>query len=52
MPDYQSMYHKTYNAITDAERLIDQAKEILRTTQQECEKMYIETEDTPPEDNK
>jgi hypothetical protein len=42
MHDYEKLYHKAYNAITDAERIINQAMEILREVQQECEEIYIE----------
>ena len=47
MPDYKKLYYKAYNAITDVERLIEAAATILRTAQQECEEMYIETDDRP-----
>jgi|GEM_PF-3580268 len=33
MPDYKKLYHKTFNAITDAERLLEHAAKILRATQ-------------------
>jgi len=44
MPDYEKLYHKTYNAITDAERLIETAANMLRIVQQQCEKIYIEAD--------
>lgn len=47
MPDYKKLYHKTFNAITDAERLILQASCLLKTIQQECEEIVIESEDAP-----
>ena len=47
MPDYKKLYHKAYNAMTDAERLVDKAAAILRTTQQQCEKIYVDADDTP-----
>lgn len=50
MPDYEKLYHKTYNAITDAERLIESASILLRMTQQECENLYVESSDSPSED--
>jgi len=50
MPDYKKLYHKAYNAITDVERLIEEATTILRTAQQECEEIYIQTDDTPSEE--
>jgi len=52
MVDYKQMYHKTFNAITDAERLIEMAAAMLRIVQQECEELYIETDDTPTEEDK
>ena len=42
MADYQKLYHKTFNAVTDAERLLEQASMLLKTVQQECEDLYIE----------
>jgi len=51
MADYKKLYHKTYNAITDVERLIETAATILRLTQQECEELYVETDDAPPEED-
>jgi len=48
MPDYEKLYHKTYNAITDAERLIETAAAILRSVQQACEELYIEASDISP----
>ena len=50
MADYKTLYHKTYNAITDAERLIETAAALLRTVQQECEEAYIAAGDTPREE--
>ena len=50
MPDYKKLYHKTYNAITNAERLIESAAALLRIAQQECEEIYTETDNTPSED--
>ena len=49
MPDYEKLYHKTFNAITDVERLLEQAKTILQTIQQECEDIYAETDDKQAE---
>ncbi|MDL2232180.1 hypothetical protein LJC63_01185 [Ruminococcaceae bacterium OttesenSCG-928-L11] len=42
MANYKAMYAKTFNAITDAERQLQQVAELLRITQQECEEMFIE----------
>ena len=42
MPDYKKMYHKAFNAITDAERMIETAAVMLRIVQQECEEIYSE----------
>ena len=47
MPDYKKLYHKAYNAMTDAERLVDKAASMLRTAQQECEEIYVGADDTP-----
>ena len=46
MPDYKKLYHKAYNAMTDAERMVDKAATMLRAAQQECEEIYAEAEDT------
>ena len=50
MPDYKKLYHKTFNAITDAERLIETAAALLRIVQHECEELYIDTTDDTPEE--
>ena len=42
MLDYKKLYYKTFNAITDAERLVETAAAMLRTAQQECEEIHIE----------
>lgn len=47
MADYRKLYHKTFNAITDAERLIEQAATLLKATQLECESLYAESDNTP-----
>ena len=47
MPNYKKLYHKAYNAMTDAERLVDKAASMLRTAQQECEEIYADADDTP-----
>ena len=47
MPDYKKLYYRTFNAITDAERLVKQAFLILATIQQQCENTVIEAEDAP-----
>lgn len=47
MPDYKKLYHKTFNALTDAESLLQQASAIIQKTQQECEELYLEAPDTP-----
>ena len=44
MSDYEKLYHKTFNAMTDAERLMQQAAKILRMVQLECEDIYMEME--------
>jgi len=52
MPDYQKLYQITYGAITHAERLIESTAAMLRIVQQQCEEIYIETDETPPDDEK
>ena len=47
MPNYKKLYHKAYNAITDAERLVDKAASMLRIAQQECEEIYVDADDAP-----
>ena len=47
MPDYKKLYNKAYNAMTDAERLVDKAAATLRAAQQECEEIYVDAEYTP-----
>lgn len=47
MADYKKLYHKVFNAVTDAEALVSQAAHILRTVQQECEDIYTDADDTP-----
>ena len=47
MPDYKKLYHKAYNAMTDAERLVDKAATMLRTVQHECEEIYVDANDAP-----
>lgn len=42
MPDYRAMYHKLFNAITDAINLLQQV-------QQDTEEIYISTEKTVQE---
>jgi len=47
LADYKRMYHKMFNAVTDAEQLASQATRILRGAQLECEEMYTDADDTP-----
>ena len=47
MADYKKLYHKMFNAATDAEKLISQAACIMRTAQQECEETYMGADETP-----
>lgn len=42
MPDYRAMYHKLFNAITDAINLLQQV-------QRDTEEIYISTEKTVQE---
>ncbi|WRS27824.1 hypothetical protein U6B65_01470 [Oscillospiraceae bacterium MB08-C2-2] len=43
MPNYKKLYHKAFNALTDAQRLIQAADLLLKSTQAECEQMFVET---------
>ena len=45
MADYKKMYHKMFNAVTDAEQLASQAARIMRSAQLECEEMYSDADD-------
>ena len=47
MPDYKKMYHKMFNAVTDAEQLVSRASRMMRAAQLECEEMYTEADETP-----
>ena len=55
MPDYEKMYKKAFNALTDAEariavaeRRLSEAVAIIWEAQLECEEIYIATtEDSP-----
>ncbi len=49
MADFRKMYHKAFNALTDAEQLVSQAGRMMRAAQQECEEMFVEADDTPIE---
>jgi len=43
--NYEELYHKAFNAITDAERQISIALHVLRKIQKECEEIYIISDD-------
>lgn len=50
MPDYQALYLHLFNAVTDALRVMDEndcpcAYALLIRGQQECEEIYIASED-------
>ncbi len=45
--DYRKLYHKAFNALTDAVQLVSQAGRMMRAAQQECEEMFVEAEDAP-----
>jgi len=47
MADYKTMYHKIFNAATDAERIMEKAAIIMKAAQIECEEIYTETDETP-----
>ncbi len=47
MADYRKLYHKAFNALTDAEQLVSQAGRMMRAAQQECEEMFVEADDAP-----
>ena len=42
MPNYEKMYKKAFNALTDVERLINEASAIVKEVQQECEEIFID----------
>ena len=50
MVNYEKMYYKAFNAITEAERLVETATAMLRLAQQECEEMYVAIDNTPSEE--
>jgi len=43
----QKMYTTLFNSITDANKLLEQATEILKKAQADAEEIYIKKEDTP-----
>ena len=45
MPNYEKMYKTAFNALTDAERMIAQASEIIKAAQQRCEEIFIAEDD-------
>jgi hypothetical protein len=45
MADYNAMYKRLFNAVTDAERLISQAADILKKVQEKTEEMYVAAPD-------
>jgi hypothetical protein len=47
LADYKKLYHKMFNAATDAEILISQAGRMIRAAQEECEELFVESDDTP-----
>ena len=47
LADYRALYHKMFNTVTDAERLVTQAASMMRTAQQECEESYLQEEKSP-----
>jgi len=47
LADYKKMYHKMFNAVTDAEQLVSQAARVMRAAQLECEETYTGADDTP-----
>ncbi len=47
LADYRKLYHKAFNALTDAELLVSQAGRMMRAAQQECEELYVEADDAP-----
>jgi len=42
MADYEKMYKLAFNALTDAQRLIDEANTLIREAQQACEEIFID----------
>jgi len=47
MADYKTMYHKIFNAATDAGRFMEKAEIIMKAAQIECEEIYTEADNTP-----
>ena len=47
MEDYKKMYYQLYNTVTDAERILRGVTALLQTAQQQCEEMYLMSEDPP-----
>ena len=47
MADYRKLYHKAFNALTDAELLVSQSGRMMRSAQQECEELFVEADDAP-----
>lgn len=44
MASYKTMYLKMFNAVTDIEQQLQQIAATLRLVQQECEEMYMNTD--------
>ena len=43
MPDYEKMYKKAFNALTEAEKLTAKAATLIQQAQLACEEIYIAT---------
>jgi len=43
MTDYEKMYKQAFNALTDAQRLMDEASALIREAQRSCEEIFIES---------
>jgi len=41
MPNYEKMYKEAFNALTNAERMINQASKIIKEAQQKCEEIFV-----------
>ena len=43
MPDYEKLYKKAFNALTEAERRISEAAQLIQEAQKTCEEIFIQT---------
>ena len=50
MPAFEKLYYKSFNAMTSAQLLLQQAIILLQSVQQECEEFYIGDDTTASQD--